>query len=840
MKRLLLATVLIISSLTVMAKDIVWYDGHCPITYTIQSKCKLVVNTALDMFSADIKDVTGKKAIQTSSANAIIVITQLDMASSSAKKRLSNMNVPINDIVAKAECFNIRTNNDGKILVTGSDARGTAYGILELSRIAGVSPWTWWADSKPMHKDILTIKDDFYTTQSPSVKYRGIFINDEDWSIRLWSWKTYDKGNAAGCIGAKTYKQLFRLLLRLRANTIWPAMHGGTVPFYFVKGTKETADSCGIIVGTSHCEPMMRNNVGEWDVTKRGDFNYVTNGKNVRDYWAERLKEVARYQNLYTIGMRGIHDGSMEGVKTLQDKTIWLQKAIDDQRELLKKYVNKDITRIPQVFVPYKEVLQIMENGLKVPEDVTLLWCDDNYGYMTRLKEKNATLRSGGAGVYYHLSYWGRPHDYLWLCTTQPGLIYSEMKQAYDNNARQEWIVNIHDPKPAAYDLELFMDMAWNINSVSPSTINNHLGNWLIREFGESAGKKLLPVMQEYYRLCGIRRPEHMGWTQVELDKATHVRGLSWIKDTEFSNEFGGEMDRYLEHYAYIKKAVEDIKQDISIEKRDAYFSHVEYQVCAAADMATKMLEAQRARSYANGQANSTLWSRDSLMTLANAKSIEAYYDIQNITSYYNNKMAGGKWKYSMTYMPRDLFVYYPPMLPVLPSDSIAKETLKKSSVETKHIQKINDAIAMDACNYSSATSGAYTIQALGHSMNAVALPKDGTLEYRFKADRNAEAMLRVAVIPTQPNDDGDIRIAISIDGHDYIVKSYKEKDRSEQWKLNVLRGQAILLFPVNITTGHHTLSIKALDNHVEVDQWMIDFVKDRHFYVFPTESDKI
>ena len=146
----------------------------------------------------------------------------------------------------------------------------------------------------------------------------------------------------------------------------------------------------------------------------------------------------------------------------------------------------------------------------------------------------------------------------------------------------------------------------------------------------------------------------------------------------------------------------------------------------------------------------------------------------------------------------------------------------------------------MDACQYSSATNGTYTIQALGHSMNTVALPKDGTLEYKFDSDRNAEAMLRVAVIPTQPNDDGDIRIAISIDGKDYTVKSYKEKDRSEQWKQNVLRGQAILLFPVNITNGHHTLSIKALDNHVEVDQWMIDFVKDRHFYVFPTQSDKI
>ena len=193
--------------------------------------------------------------------------------------------------------------------------------------------------------------------------------------------------------------------------------------------------------------------------------------KGVQSYWIERLKEAGPYENFYTMGMRGIHDSGMEGVKTLQEKTDALQQVIDDQRKLLSKYVDKDVEKIPQAFVPYKEVLQIMENGLQLPEDITLIWCDDNYGYMTRLSDKEQQKRNGGAGVYYHLSYWGRPHDYMWLCTTQPGLIYSEMKQAYDCNARRLWVVNVHDLKPAAYDLELFLDMAWNINSVSPSTL---------------------------------------------------------------------------------------------------------------------------------------------------------------------------------------------------------------------------------------------------------------------------------------------------------------------------------------------------------------------------------
>ena len=202
-------------------------------------------------------------------------------------------------------------------------------------------------------------------------------------------------------------------------------------------------------MGTSHCEPLMRNGAGEWDNKKYGEYNYLTNKETINNYWGERLAEAGRFENFYTIGMRGVHDGHMEGVKTLDEQTSVLQDVINNQRKLLTRYVGKDASLIPQAFIPYKEVLSVYENGLKLPEDVTLVWCDDNYGYLTRLSNKEEQKRKGGGGIYYHVSYWGRPHDYLWLSTTQPSLIYYQMKNAWDHNVRKLWILNDGDIKPA-------------------------------------------------------------------------------------------------------------------------------------------------------------------------------------------------------------------------------------------------------------------------------------------------------------------------------------------------------------------------------------------------------
>jgi len=508
------------------------------------------------MFEGDIEAVTGMKAER--------------------KQRHATIELLLDETLGR-DAFRIETKDD-HIEIRGGNARGMAYGLLEMSRLAGVSPWIWWGDSHPERQETLTLPDNYKSEQRPSVEFRGIFINDEDWSSRVWN-KTIDPSAKAGQMGTRYYRHLFELMLRLRANTLWPAMHEGTEPFFQVAGNRALADSFAIVIGTSHCEPMLRNNVGEWNREVRGEYNFLTNKQEVIGYWNERLKQSIGGEYIYTIGMRGIHDGQMAGVKSLDEHTKALQEVINTQREMLARTLKTNVERVPQMFVPYKEVLQVMENGLNVPDDVTLLWCDDNYGYITRLGNHNER-RSGGAGIYYHLSYWGRPHDYLWLTTTQPGLIVEQMKTAYEHDARRIWIANVHDPKVAAYDLELFMDLAWNIECVNRSDVGKHLENWLTREFGKEASTLLYPAMRKFYQLCGQRRPEFMGWSQVELDKRRYNRGLSPMQDTEFSHEFGDEISRYLSDYKNIAKTISEAKKNIRPEQRDAFFAAIEYPVC--------------------------------------------------------------------------------------------------------------------------------------------------------------------------------------------------------------------------------------------------------------------
>ena len=718
------------------------------------------------MFCDDMEQVTGLRPVSSKEASIRIVQGK-----------------------GKDDGFQLSVKN-GQILVEGHNGRGTAYGLLELSRMAGVSPWIWWGDVVPERRSRLVFDESTKIEHTPSVAYRGIFINDEDWSLRRWS---------KDQMGPQTYRAIFQLLLRLRANTVWPAMHEGTLGFFTVKGNKEMADSCGILIGTSHCEPLLRNNVAEWDHKKRGPYNYITNREQVQQYWIERLKEVKGSEEFFTIGMRGIHDGSMEGVKTKEEKLNGLQQVIDDQRKLIRKYYRKDVEKVPQVFIPYKEVLEIMESGLRVPDDVTLMWCDDNYGYMTRLSDAEQQKRSGGGGVYYHLSYWGRPHDHLWLTTTQPGLIYSEMKAAYDHNCRKLWIANVHDPKVAAYDLEFFLDMAWNIESLTPSpspsdeeskmTLEQHLERWLCTQFGNEAGKQLFPAMKELYRLCAIRKPEFMGWTQVELDKKKYPGGKSRVADIGLTRHEAAER---LEAFGRLKAIVDKCRLLIRPELADAYEAHIAYPIYAAAAMTRKIVS-------------------DS------ATSHLAYEEIAALTQRYN-ALANGKWNGLMDAAPRQLPVF--------------EDVCGRLSDDEPFY-----GIACNAADYDAASKGCHTIQMLGHSMEAVSIPKNGDVIYHFHTHQDGNAILYTAMIPTQPNDRGDLRYQVTLDNQAPVTISLKEPYRSERWKQNVLRGQALRETPVKLDKGSHTLRIKALDNHIIMDQWMIDFTPNRPFYILPTNS---
>ena len=784
--------ILTLLQLSLMAEaQMVWFDGKNPVTYSVPKNVEPVVKMALDMWKSDMQQVTGMEPVA-STKPKIKVLRRAKRQSRAVQGK------------GVADGFRIYIKGE-QIIVEGNNGRGMAYGLLELSRMAGVSPWVWWGDVVPEKKDRLVIDRDFTTEQQPSVTYRGIFLNDEDWSLRHWSYSTFEPA-PFGHIGPKTYKKIFQLLLRLRANAIWPGMHTGTTAFFKIPGAKAMADSCGIVIGTSHCEPLLRNNVDEWDATERGNFNYRSNRDGVQQYWIERLKEVKKSKdNMFTIGMRGIHDSSMEGYHSEQEKFEGLQQVINDQQELLRKYIG-DPKKQMQVFVPYKEVLQLYEKGLQVPDYVTLMWCDDNYGYMTRLSDAKEQQRKGGGGVYYHLSYWGRPHDYLWLTTTQPGLIYNEMKEAYDHNVRQLWIANVHDPKVAGYDLELFLDMAWNIDCVNGETINDHYKAWLCQQFGKEAGERLFPVMHEFYRLCGIRRPEFMGWNQVEVDKKLYDRGLSQVRNSDWTEE---ERDDFEACFINLSHQVEEIGKTLRPELNEAYFAAIKYPVQAAAAHAVKMLEAERARRFASGSTRSDMFEHQEELKQAVVRSQAAYNRIHELTDYYNHQMAGGKWKDLMCDHPRDLPVFWAPLVPQVdftkPANPIVFADAKQKEEKT-----------MEICQ---ASEGVRTIQMLGHSMNAKALPKDGELTYRFDVDVDGDYIIRTALIPTQPNDNGDLRFSVSIDGQEPVVYSLKEPFRSERWKQNVLNGQAVRDTKAHLSKGGHTLTIRALDDHIVVDQ---------------------
>lgn len=819
------------------ANELQWYDGSRPVALSKASKASPVLDTAIGMFMADMECVTGQRAELKAPGDAVIVIYQLDNLSKKRREALKRKSVPVERLDSMHDGFDIRV-IDNKITITGRNGRGAAYGLLELSRMAGVSPWIWWGDVIPRRRETLAIDRNFTSTQGASVEFRGIFLNDEDWSLRPWSCATFEPGDF-GSIGPETNREIFKLLMRLRANAVWPAMHPGTRAFFANPANKLMADSCGIAVGTSHCEPLLRNNVGEWDESKRGPYNYITNRHAVQDYWIERLKEVRNSSggNMFTIGMRGVHDGSMEGVKTKEEKLNALQQVIDDQQMLLDEYIGNAAGQV-QVFVPYKEVLDLYESGLEVPDHVTLMWCDDNYGYMTRLSDEDEQTRGGGGGVYYHLSYWGRPHDYLWLATTQPGLIYNEMLNAYNHGVRKLWIANVHDPKVAAYDMELFLDLAWNIDCVSSDDVGGHLERWLSANFGQEVSEALYPALRQFYRLCAIRRPEFMGWNQVELSKNTFNRGLGPVSDTEFSfSEFGSEADWYMDSYSEILRKVEDTEEIVPDRLKDAYFAAIKYPVAAAANNAVKMLEAQRARSIASGSAREDFAVSDPKICKSVARSQKAYQNIRELTAFYNDSMAGGKWKRSMNMHPRDLPVAAAPVLPVLLTDSEVDRWLDAGlREETPSFHYPDGYIARNADSFDMSSGPHHVVDMLGHGTRSVELAKGSSVSYAFNVgDTMATPTLTIAAIPTQPNDKGNLRYKVSVDGADPMIFDLKEPFRSEQWKLNVLRAQALRKMELPpLAPGRHTLEIEALDPHIVIDQWCVDGKPGRKHYVIP------
>lgn len=615
------------------------------------------VGIAADLLAGDIKMVTGHRpdliSDYASLTDYVIIIGSVQKCSL-IQDLVKSDKIHADSLDGQWESYLIKTVSkpwpgiNQALIIAGSDRRGTAYGVFEVSKTIGVSPWYWWADVTPEKRTNLMIESIDYLSEAPSVKYRGIFLNDEDWGLQPWAAKTYER--ETGDIGPNTYAKIFELLLRLKGNLIWPAMHNCTRAFYHYPENRVVADNYGIIVGSSHAEPMLRDNVDEWNVRTMGDFNYVTNRQQVYNYWLQRAEESKNYENIYTVGMRGIHDSGMEGVSSMGDKITILEKIITDQREILEKAVKRDVTKVPQAFIPYKEVLEIYDNGLKLPADITIVWPDDNYGYIRRLSDINEQSRSGGGGIYYHLSYWGRPHDYLWLSTTHPLLIWEELQKAYQSKCDRIWVFNVGDIKPAEYNIQLAMDMAWNMKAFSePQNTWEHMSNWLGKIFGHTRGDKMAAIMREYYSLAFERKPEFMGWNQTEPTRVTNFSRYNHFY-------YNDEAKRRLNRYNSISEMSGSLKMSVPENRRDAFFELVYYPVICSALMNKKFLYHEKACIYASQFRSS---SNDYALM-----SRQAYDSIYLLTDYYNHKLINGKWKYMMSMNPRNLPVFDCPMTP--------------------------------------------------------------------------------------------------------------------------------------------------------------------------------
>jgi Glycosyl hydrolase family 115/Gylcosyl hydrolase family 115 C-terminal domain len=495
------------------------------------------------------------------------------------------------------------------LVMAGSDKRGTIFGIYDLSQQIGVSPWYWWADVPVVHKDALFVKAGRYVQSEPAVKYRGIFLNDEAPSLTGWVNATY------GGFNHKFYVRVFELLLRLKANYLWPAMWNSAFNEDDPENPK-LADEYGIVMGTSHHEPMLRAQQ-EWKRHGQGPWDYGTNSKVLDEFWEQGIARNKNYESTITLGMRG--DGDMP--MTEGANIALLEKIVAEQRKILAANMTPTLASNPKVWALYKEVQAYYEKGMRVPDDVTLLWCDDNWGNIRRLPTAEERNRPGGAGIYYHVDYVGDPRSYKWINTYQLPKIWEQMNLAYEYGADRIWILNVGDLKPMELPIEFFLGFArephrWNKDNVSEFT-----ELWAEREFGPEHAAEIADLVSKYTKYNARRKPEQ-------------------LSPETFSLIDYHEADRVLEEWQEISQQAEVLEKKLPAEQRDAFFELVLYPLKAAAIVNELYITAGKNHFYAKQGRASTNEMAD--------RARELFKEDADLSFEYNHQLAGGKWNHMM------------------------------------------------------------------------------------------------------------------------------------------------------------------------------------------------
>ncbi|MGG4554393.1 glycosyl hydrolase 115 family protein [Paenibacillus humicus] len=500
------------------------------------------------------------------------------------------------------------------LVIAGSDKRGTIFGIYDVSEKIGVSPWYWWADVPVARRGSLYIHPGTYKQGEPSVKYRGIFLNDEGPSLMAWVRANFRD------FTHEFYEKIFELLLRLKANYLWPAMWDNT--FYEDDPLNaEMADRYGIIIGTSHHEPMLRPH-GDWKKHKQGPWDYSMNEEVLYRFWEEGIRRSRDYESIVTLGMRGDGDEAMDGHLTFEEKIALLEKIVSDQRKIIAEQTGRDASEVPQLWALYKEVQDYYEHGMRVPGDVTLLWSDDNHGNLRRVPTSEERERSGGAGIYYHLDYVGGPRSYKWINTVPAPKIWEQMHKAYEYGADRIWIVNVGDLKPMEFPMEYFLRMAWDISQFTKDNARECTVHWAKQQFGAKYGEAVAEILTGYAKFNGRIKPE--------LLNAVELYSLTDYKEAELA----------VTELKAISSQAEQLHEELPEPMRNAFFQLALYPAKASAQMLELHLQAARSRLYARqGRRAANIAAREA----------ELIFEAdRGLTLAYNKMLSQGKWDHLM------------------------------------------------------------------------------------------------------------------------------------------------------------------------------------------------
>ena len=595
---------------------------------------------------ADIERVTSLRPTFATGApgsvrDAVLIGT---LGSSSLIDRLATSGkIDSRPIKGKWESFLISTVDnplpgiDRALVIAGSDRRGTIYGIYEISEQIGVSPWYWWADVPPRKQSDVFIRSGSFVQGPPVVKYRGIFINDEEPCFGGWSRAKY------GGIHSAMYSHVFELLLRLRANYLWPAMWGKAFNEDDPRNPV-VADEYGIVMGTSHHEPMMRAQK-EWDAHNlqygNGQWNYRTNAAGLRQFWTDGIQRAKNYENVVTVGMRGDGDMAMPGAGSFEADKSLLEGIIHDQRVLLEQQLHRDPSKIPQIWALFTEVQKYYDAGMKVPDDVTLLFTDDNVGNLRRVPSATDRKRKGGSGIYYHMDMNGGPFSYKWINSNPLPKIWEQMNLASEYGATQLWIVNIGDLKPLEIPMEFFLRMAWNPQAMRRDSIARYQRLWAEREFGPEQASAIADVVAKCAKYNGWRKPE-------------------LLKPGTFSILHYREAERVSEAWNELFAKAESIGAKLRPDQQAAFYELVLHAIRSCANLNDMYIAAARNALYAQQ-------GRASANTEA-ARVRELFSKDQQFSDYYNKTLMNGKWDHMMDQTHIGYSSWMSPIVNIMPA----------------------------------------------------------------------------------------------------------------------------------------------------------------------------